>query len=56
MNINANLLSFVKKHRNKKNQVLFHKADCKSNRIIENIIDNFLNFSFSYLSNKIKGA
>ena len=42
MNINTNLSSFKKKHKNKKNQIIFHKANCKSNKTIENIINNFL--------------
>tara|TARA_Y100000590_G_C14871747_1_gene695421 strand:- start:50 stop:325 length:276 start_codon:yes stop_codon:yes gene_type:complete len=42
MNINTNLSNFIKKHKAKKNQVIFHKANCKSNKIIENIINNFL--------------
>ena len=42
MIINTNLSNFKKKHKNKKNQIIFHKAYCKSNKIIENIINNFL--------------
>ena len=42
MNINTNLFNFKKKHKNKKNQILFHKANCPNNKTIENIIDNFL--------------
>ena len=42
MNINISLFSFKKKHKNKKNQIIFHKSDCQNNKIIENIIDNFL--------------
>ena len=42
MNINTNLPNFIKKHKNKNNQVIFHKSNCKNNRIIENIINNFL--------------
>ena len=42
MNINTGFYSFKKKHKNKKNQVLFHKTNCQNNKIIENIIDNFL--------------
>ena len=42
MNINTNLSNFKKKHKNKKNQIIFHKANCKSNKTIENIINNFL--------------
>ena len=42
MNVNTTLTSFKQKHKNKVNQIIFHKADCKNNKIIENIIDNFL--------------
>ena len=42
MNINTSLINFKKKHKNKKNQKLFHKTACKNNKIIENIINNFL--------------
>jgi len=42
MNVNINLSYFKKKHKSKKNQIIFHKSDCKSGKIIENIINNFL--------------
>ena len=42
MNNYTSLLSFKKKHKNKKNQIIFHKSKCKNNKTIENIIDNFL--------------
>ena len=42
MNINTSLLDFKKKHQNKKNQIIFYKTKCKNNKIIENIINNFL--------------
>ena len=42
MKLNINLNSFKKKHRNNKNQVIFHKADCKSGKTIDNLINNFL--------------
>ena len=42
MNINTSLINFKKKHQNKKNQIIFTKTKCKSNKIIENIINNFL--------------
>jgi len=42
MNINTNLLQFKKKHKAKKNQILFFKTNCKNNKIIENLIDNYL--------------
>ncbi len=42
MIINISLANFKKKHKNKKNQIIFHSTSCKNNKIIENIIDNFL--------------
>jgi len=42
MKININFSKFKKKHKQKKNQVIFHQINCKSNKIIENIINNFL--------------
>ena len=42
MIINTNFSSFKKKHKNKKNQIIFHRSNCKNNKIIENIINNFL--------------
>tara|TARA_B100000029_G_scaffold461861_1_gene493929 strand:- start:2418 stop:3881 length:1464 start_codon:yes stop_codon:yes gene_type:complete len=42
MNINTSLSNFIKKHKAKKNQIIFHKANCKNNKIIENIINNYL--------------
>ena len=42
MIINTSFLNFKKKHKNKINQIIFHKSDCKNNKTIENIINNFL--------------
>tara|TARA_B100001123_G_C15314974_1_gene1025804 strand:- start:568 stop:2031 length:1464 start_codon:yes stop_codon:yes gene_type:complete len=42
MIINTTLLNFKRKHKNKKNQIIFHKASCQNNKIVENIINNFL--------------
>jgi len=42
MNINTSLPNFKKKHKNNKNQIIFYKTECKNNKIIENIINNFL--------------
>ena len=42
MNINTSLISFKKKHQSKKNQIIFSTTKCKNNKIIENIINNFL--------------
>ena len=42
MNINTSLHDFKKRHQNKKNQIIFCKTKCKNNKIIENLINNFL--------------
>ena len=42
MKINISLVEFKKKHKLKKNQILFHKINCKNNKNVENIIDNLL--------------
>jgi len=42
MNINTSLFNFKKKHKNKQNQIIFHKTHCENNKTIENIINNFL--------------
>ena len=42
MKLNTNFSEFKKKHQNNQNQVIFHKTDCKKNKAIENIINNFL--------------
>ena len=54
MNINTNLSNFIKKHKNKKNQILFHKADCKNNKVIENIINNFLHNKNSFIFESVE--
>lgn len=41
MEISKGFVSFKKKHKNKKNQIVFLQARCKK-KIIENIINNFL--------------
>ena len=42
MDINTSFANFKKKHKKKQNQVIFHKANCRSGKTIENIINNFL--------------
>jgi anthranilate synthase component I len=42
MNINTTLENFKKKHKNKKNQIIFSKINCKNSKNIENLISNFL--------------
>ena len=54
MNINSNLLTFKKRHKNKKNQIIFHKANCKDNKIIENIINVFLRKKNSFIFESVE--
>ena len=54
MNINISLSTFIKKHKNKKNQILFYKANCKNNKIIENIINNFLERRNSFIFESVE--
>ena len=54
MNININLSDFKKKHKNKKNQVIFHKSKCKNNKVIENLINNFLTKKIASYLNRLK--
>ena len=42
MKINTSFSIFKKKHKNKRNQIIFHKAECNNKKIIENIINNYL--------------
>ena len=42
MKINTSFENFKKKHKNNKNQVIFYKERYKNNKIVENIINNFL--------------
>ena len=42
MNIKKRIDNFKKKHKKNKNQIIFHKENCKNYKIIENIINNFL--------------
>ena len=54
MNINTNLANFIKKHKKKNNQIIFHKSDCKNNNIIENIINNFLTRKNSFIFESVE--
>jgi len=54
MNININLINFKKKHKNKKNQIIFHKEDCKGNKVIENIINNLLTEKNSFIFESVE--
>ena len=54
MNINITLPNFKKKHKNKKNQIIFHKTVCKSNKIIDNIINKFLTKKNSFIFESVE--
>ena len=54
MNINTSLINFKKKHKNRKNQVLFLKASCKKNNIIENIINKYLNQKNTFIFESVE--
>ena len=54
MNINTNFTSFKKKHKKKKNQIIFHSTICKDNKTIENIINNFLVTKNSFIFESVE--
>ena len=54
MKINTNVNSFKKRHRNKRNQIIFHSSVCKNNKIIENIINNFLTKKNSFIFESVE--
>ena len=54
MIINTSLSSFKKKHKNKQNQIIFHKTDCPNHKIIENIINNFLTKKNSFIFESVE--
>ena len=54
MNININLSNFIKKHKQKKNQILFHKINCKNSKTVENIIYNYLNKKNSFVFESVE--
>ena len=54
MSINTSLSNFIKKHKNKKNQVVFQINNCKSNKVIENLIDNFLPKKNSFIFESVE--
>ena len=53
MKINTSFVSFKKKHKNKKNQIIFYKAVCKK-KIIENIINSFLTKKNSFIFESVE--
>jgi len=54
MKININFKSFKKKHINKKNQIIFYKISCKNNKVIENIINNYLHKKDSFIFESVE--
>ena len=54
MKINTNFSEFKKKHKNKKNQIIFHSSNCKNNKIIDNIINKFLDQKNSFIFESVE--
>ena len=54
MNINTNLSNFIKNHKNRKNQIIFHKTSLKKSKSIENIIENFLKKKNSFIFESVE--
>ena len=54
MNINTNLVQFIKKHKNKKNQVIYSEESCKNKKFVENIINNFLTKKNSFIFESVE--
>tara|TARA_Y100000590_G_scaffold13755_1_gene16586 strand:- start:29 stop:1492 length:1464 start_codon:yes stop_codon:yes gene_type:complete len=54
MKVNTTLNNFKKKHKNKKNQIIFYKAKCKSNKIVENLISNILTTKNSFIFESVE--
>jgi len=54
MNVNISLADFKKNHKNKKNQIIFQKITCKSNHIVENIINNILTKKNSFIFESVE--
>ena len=54
MNINTNLINFKKKHKKKKNQIIFHAVVCEDDKIVENIINNFLKEKNSFIFESVE--
>ena len=54
MKINTSFINFKKKHNYKKNQVLFHKTKCSNNKVIVNLINNFLAKKNSFIFESVE--
>ena len=54
MNINKSLINFKKKHKLKKNQIIFYKANCKDKKVIENLINKFLYKKNSFIFESVE--
>jgi len=54
MKINIDFKSFKKKHINKKNQIIFYKVKCQNNKVIENLINNYLEKKNSFIFESVE--
>ena len=42
MKINISFTNFKKRHKRKKNQIIFHEESCKNTKFLDDVINNFL--------------
>ena len=54
MNINTSFSNFKKKHKKKKNQILFHKSSYNNKNIIENVINTILMKKNSFIFESVE--
>jgi len=54
MNISVNFNNFKKRHKNKQNQIISHKDNCRDKKIIENLINNFLKEKNSFIFESVE--
>ena len=54
MKLKKSISDFRKKHKKKQNQIIFHYTKCKNSKIIENIINNFLNKKNSFIFESVE--
>ena len=54
MKISVNLINFKRKHKNKKNQAIFHTTKCKNYKIVENLINNYLPKKNSFIFESVE--
>jgi anthranilate synthase component I len=54
MKLKTKIAIFKKKHKKKENQIIFSSINCKKSKIVENIINNFLNQKNSFIFESVE--